>query len=392
MSRCGAGSAGSPSIDFAPGQKGFGVSNPFSWCSRTSVEWGAIMTNEIRRSRRGFGAYAGLGCAFLLSACSSIPDVEIAYYLPTSRTVLTVTQVVDCTTDNKTIIVGNTPTASSTYVADIKKRHTVNLREIEGAGSFLVDSDAKFTFYEDGRLKAVGQFTQGQAEAFVKSAIQLGTSSLSAVGIRSAVDSEEACKTIAAWGHGKPVAITYASVPIDLVDMENKDAELNPIANSEPLYRALAKNLPELKYKVGAFVPNDRRAYDTKATDNQTSPGNIALMVQDTGRIPVTFYADDKTILATEVLVPGKKAYPLPIPRAALFGKQSFSLVLTEAGGISEISYGKNAGASGAANAAAAISDTSAVEVAATKAQADLIYQQQRLARCQQNPTACTAN
>jgi hypothetical protein len=94
------------------------------------------------------------------------------------------------------------------------------------------------------------------------------------------------------------------------------------------------------------------------------------------------------------VAIPSRETYQLPIPKAALFGVQKFSLSLSEAGAITAVNYGKNTGAAGAANAGASIAtaltpESTAARAADLKAQADLIAQQQRLHRCQTNPAAC---
>jgi hypothetical protein len=85
----------------------------------------------------------------------------------------------------------------------------------------------------------------------------------------------------------------------------------------------------------------------------------------------------------------------LPIPKAALFGKQTFSLSLSEAGTITAVDYGKQTGAAGALNAAGSIAtavdpETPTAKAADLKAQADIIAQQQRLLRCQRAPASCT--
>jgi hypothetical protein len=77
--------------------------------------------------------------------------------------------------------------------------------------------------------------------------------------------------------------------------------------------------------------------------------------------------------------------------KAALFGKQTFTVSLSEAGAVMSVGYGKNAGTASALNAIGAIvnTETAAAKAAELKAQADLIAQQQRLVLCQTKPDQC---
>ena len=93
------------------------------------------------------------------------------------------------------------------------------------------------------------------------------------------------------------------------------------------------------------------------------------------------------------VPVPTTTTFAVPIPKAALFGKQTFSLVLAESGRITSLGYGRTAGVPGAlgATAAAAGAETTEdnTEAAAMKAASDLIAQQQRYNNCKLKPSEC---
>lgn len=120
----------------------------------------------------------------------------------------------------------------------------------------------------------------------------------------------------------------------------------------------------------------------------------MPLTLQATGKVRVDLTAQGQSIWTGTIQVPLPQTYLLPIPKAALFGKQSFSLSLSEAGAVTSVDYGKNTGAASALNAAGAIAtaaapETVAAKAAEVKAQADLIAQQQRLARCHANPAQC---
>ena len=90
-----------------------------------------------------------------------------------------------------------------------------------------------------------------------------------------------------------------------------------------------------------------------------------------------------------------KSMYDLPIPKAAFFGTQTFSLAVAESGAITQIGYGANSGASQvlgtAENAVNSFAgQTTAERAAEAKAEADLIAQQQRLIRCIADQINCT--
>ncbi|SEF25605.1 hypothetical protein ABL840_01685 [Variovorax sp. NFACC27] len=91
--------------------------------------------------------------------------------------------------------------------------------------------------------------------------------------------------------------------------------------------------------------------------------------------------------------VPTTDTFVLPIPKAALFGKQTFVLALAESGRVSTLGYGRTTGVPGAFNAATAAATAEITEdnaeAAALKAAADLIAQQQRFNTCKLKPADC---
>jgi hypothetical protein len=103
---------------------------------------------------------------------------------------------------------------------------------------------------------------------------------------------------------------------------------------------------------------------------------------------------DRGVLWETSVTVPETATWQAPVPRAALFGSRKFELSLSEAGrplaiGYTGASGGSSAISAAAAAATAAADDSVLTEAAETKAEADLIAQQQRLVRCRANPETC---
>jgi len=125
-------------------------------------------------------------------------------------------------------------------------------------------------------------------------------------------------------------------------------------------------------------------------------PDDVALELQQTGGLSLKAMpqeAEAEPIGTATVTVPLRDTFVLPIPKAALFGKQSFSLSLADSGRITSIGYGSTTGAPGALNALASVagvqSAEDAAEAAARQAAADLIAQQSRLSACLLDPANC---
>lgn len=340
-----------------------------------------------------------IGAALLAAACSSIPDVEYSYYLPTSSTKITVTQTADCDSAGKRVVVLSTPAASTAYAADVGAPPvTVRIKDIEGAIGPFADSDASFSFTEDGRLKSINQNTAGQGENVVKSAVSL-VGALAPLGggpAKSAATPLSECDTIKAFGGGKPVTLTYVSDSIDLAKPKpllregSFEIKLTPTPDSEFLYGKLSKQLPVLV----AYAKQFRSTHRAQGFSGASVPGDVSIVLRDTAVYSIKVKSDGQTIYAANATVPLNSTYALPIPRAALFGKQNFSLQLTDAGAIQQIDYGKGSGASAGLNAVTAVVNqvepSAAQRVQDLKNQNDLIAQQARSVRCKTNPTSCT--
>jgi hypothetical protein len=119
----------------------------------------------------------------------------------------------------------------------------------------------------------------------------------------------------------------------------------------------------------------------------------VLLKLQKPGFISLSIRSSrpDKEIGSARITVPTGNTYYLPIPKAALFGKQSFTLALSEVGTVTSVFYGKTSGAVGALNAAGAVAnmETDKTQAEKLKAQSDLIAQQQRYVLCTTKPDQC---
>lgn len=80
------------------------------------------------------------------------------------------------------------------------------------------------------------------------------------------------------------------------------------------------------------------------------------------------------------------RPYNLPMPKALVFGKLAFGVSFAESGALTSVQYTSNTGLGQALNvtsaAVTAAQGETAAKAAALKAEADVIAEQQRLARC----------
>lgn len=325
----------------------------------------------------------------VLSACASIPDVTYQYYPAKWSSSLTVTQTVACTPDKKQVIVLSTPTVATQYAGDAS-RPPLQLR-IKDLQRWSADAEVSVTFTDDGRLKSINQSNTGQGEAVVKSAVTLLTALGQAgvfftspdKGVPAAALPQ--CALIESWGGNKPITLTYRAAigPAQL----GAEIVVPPSPDSQALYDQLQGVLPGYRVKVSAVsLAADRGSYTQES-------GDVVVEVQKTGIVLLDIFEQGsaEALATAQVIVPAPETYKLPIPKAALFGKQSFVLSLAESGAVTTLTYGKTVGAPAALNAlySAAATETPASEVANLKAEAELIIQQQRLVTCRARPVDC---
>lgn len=352
-------------------------------------------------------------CSLAVAGCASIPDVEYTYYMSKMNGVATVAQTVTCAKDMKTVVVVNTPSFVPNYSADLARGpYKIDIQAIEGTFHGFADSDANFSFYDDGRLKSINQSTTGQGETVIKSVVSLATT---AAAVASVADIKIQLK---ADQQTQPSPKTACDVIKDFADTSKPDtpvsvslsyrAELKmpgetrhsisfapANVQTEDILKQLKpmRPMPAFTLSIGdAFDPGSR-AMNFRETD-MGSPGNhVDLKLQRIATVEVGILDSIKKgfIWTANVPIPTAKTYDLPIPSAALFGSQKFTLTLSEAGAITQVEYGKGSGAAGAANAATAIlaAESPTTRAGDLRAQADLIAQQQRLNRCQADPTRC---
>ena len=335
----------------------------------------------------------GMGCAVVLAGCAHTPPVDVTYFLAQSEASFKVIRTVACD-DGDNAIVATTVTPTVRHSADRKTgAQTLSLAALKGAFS---DTDVKFDFYEDGRLKGVNASSTGQGESIFKSAISLLTAAAAGELPRDNLPGE--CAKIKKWGGGKPLTLTYEG-GIDLAKDPLKTAQLlSPEAGS--VYYA-----NELKQALGdvCAAVTSRGATSTSAPAQYapSKEGEPLLTLRQPGHATVSITAGPPGLCQADPLWSGEvlvgqfgQSYVLPLPRPAAFGKQVFSVAVAESGAITSLQYASNTGAGQVLNLAgsawtAAQGTTDAQEAAALKAEADVIAAQQRLVQCKANPETC---
>ena len=336
---------------------------------------------------------AALPPLMLLGACATTPDVTVGYYLPRAEAKVQVIQSADCDASKTQVFVANTVTLTTVISSDrTSPRRSVSLKALDGA---FANTDAAFKFTEDGRLQSVNASSTGKGEDVIKSGFTLAATvaRVTELHLTAPVDP---CEVIAKAGGSKPVTLTYGlEKPIVFADEFGKEFELRPDPQSMALHQALKASLPRLTLHLGPPQPiapaATYAAHDAGAV--------VPLTLNHTGTVQLSLVATQDgqatTVWTASPVFPLKSTYDLPIPKAALFGKETFSLTLGDSGAINSVGYGKETGVASALNAANTVAaagegETAAQRAADLKAQVDLIAQQQKLVRCTANPAACS--
>jgi hypothetical protein len=179
-----------------------------------------------------------------------------------------------------------------------------------------------------------------------------------------------------------------------------------PDANSQSAYKEINAVIPMSLFTVETSpnpVALDQDQYGNAAFLPENGNSNVALL--DLNRIAVTDLivrgpagdlSQSRPIWQGQYPVPLREIYQLPIPKAAAFGKQQFTLSLSSYGSITKMEYNKTSGAGDLTDSAAAVAKalqkpTAEQEATALSGQAHLIYQTERLAQCQAEPAKCSS-
>ena len=359
--------------------------------------------------------------ALVASGCARTPNVEIGYYLPESVLSLEVTRVVTCDKDKNPIVASAfIPTVS--HSADRSAFKRIALGELDG---FLSNSKLTFEFYEDGRLKGINTTSTGRGQEFIKSAASLAAS---LGGIPKASETapsvsteqltpqstkiestengkspnEKLCDRIeqAVKGKHKVLTLNYGGV-VELSECKGKHLPLVAKHESKVHVDYLRSEGADLGSITVSAKPVGHSDFARSAFENRRPP-DVELEMREPAAVNVEVTIDGGVFESTRDFWSGTvlmaqcgREFQIPVPKAALFGEQTFELAVAESGAVTKLSYKKDTGAAEVVGVGQDVLDAlgpiarANAQATAMKAEADRIAAQQRLVRCRADPENC---
>jgi len=307
---------------------------------------------------------------------------------------------------NDFVLIADALTPSVAHSADRSKETTMVFALSEMRGAFS-DSDVKFEYYDDGRLKGFNGASTGQGEAALKTALAVIGGLVALDGGSRSYPTE--CAAIKKIGGDKPLLLTYTldlvlekTVPDSTGQSEKKILNTDyqtfrPEAVTSVIVEehALAPAIGRVCAKISEVSQPSPRV------DYQANEDDILLPVREPGLVKVKVTTGNDSKCGINEIWEGDLAiaqfgtpYELPIPPATMFGKRAMAVAFAESGAIASVQFTSNSGAGQALNVAnslltASNGETAAEKAAALKAEADLIAQQQRLLACLAEPKNC---
>jgi hypothetical protein len=329
--------------------------------------------------------FVGTSISLLLAGCASVPPVTMSYYPPAASTEVKVIQTIGCNTAKTDFVIGYAVTATTSYFRRPNvDPHTFKLATL---GSRWADASGTFIFTEDGRLRSINTSSTGQGEAIIKAGAAMVTAVVG-LGIVSP------CDAVTAAGKDGVVSLVYTARIDPTLNPSTQVSLLGLNAADTAIRERIGSTLPVPELVIGA---GERNAPPISLPDNAPAGDVVMLTLNHTLTRTMTVREPGRAspLWTSTVVAPETATYQLPIPRAALFGTRTFGLVLADSGQPTSGGYSATSGAAGFLNtvgtvATALTDDSVAAQAADTKAEADLIAQQQRLVRCRANPSACT--
>lgn len=347
----------------------------------------------------------------VLTGCAAIPDVTVSYRAVGWSVQVAVVHTITCTADGGLAVVDRGATFLPVYSADPRASFALRLKDLD---RFFADADVALALTDDGRLKSINQSTTGQGEAVVKSAIGAAAAWAAAplpipnvaAGIQlfsnNKFDKEvgpkqppRVCDVVRKWSRAAADDLPQVSV-IQAISVRFPPAVGPSSASPSKDQEALVNELGNAGLNIsGAVVAtlNPQTLQPILNPSQEVKSNEVGVTLQHLGTLAVTASDAQGTVGSKSMVVPLAATFVLPIPKAALFGKQAFSLTLSEAGRITNLGYGRTTGVPGALGTVSTIAghevteDTA--EAASLKAASDLIAQQQRYTNCRLKPAEC---
>jgi hypothetical protein len=335
-------------------------------------------------------------CLTILGGCASAPNATFSYHPPVLQVAVSVTLTVSCNGDKTAPVFQISTAVTPTYTADKHVTWSIDLPH-----SAFADVDFNPQFTDDGQLTSIGSTLTGQGTTILKDVIALGVD-VAAVG----------------GGNGNKAALPVCSGllanPVNIIYDTNLDFSTNipgpsdaPVALKPRSYLlsldvALRHQLANFNmpfFTAQVTVTDDDRVQFDDASRNGGSYIGLKLREVKNGELVIKDSTSGYKVYdsALAIPLPGdvNQYYTVLLPKPALFGGSVFSLTLSTSGAIKSIDYKTTSGTASAievgSSAITAATPTSAAARAADlKAQADVIAQQTRLAKCIATPASCS--
>ncbi len=369
------------------------------------------------------GIVKGLLFLMLMTGCAGLPEFHVSYYLPKTSMNATVNQLISCTpgqtaadgtTTGRKLMFAYAVTPAISHQADTSARNTIDLKELEKAHS---NAEIGLEFYADGRLKSISAKSVGQGKAIMESAIAVANTVWPLHGGGTSSNEDKACDYIKkatgkdngtgvlaiAYTLDKAISVTHATGTIPALEPSESTTEhyttltsLNVLPKIE--LKAVRKD-GSLSSSAGELTqdfPSGITAGDDRNTSVCGDVSGDRLVLRETALVRVALSVDGSASPSWQgsAIAATDTCFSVPLMDTALFGSRYLKISLDGNGMVTaldlESSQGLSDGLGTLGSSITAISPTDSAEAQALKAESDLIYQQQRLLRCQADPASCT--
>ena len=356
-----------------------------------------------------------LGLAMItLSGCAKIPEATLTYFLPKAEVKVTIKQDVDCTDESNPLVTTELE-FNNVYSADPSKRKTLDISNID---TFYSHGDIDISFTKDGRLTGLNSTVTGDGSEIIKVVSTIAdVAGIPGLDIFPLADDatlwrrairdesisgpirpieetnpiEEACKEINRVAGKQPLSLTSEAVIPFTKEVVVGDLPVVLTKYSKSFYDSIKYILGDFKFSVS------KTESGAPVLTNSSSNESVVLVRPAMTSIEVIriIGGETGTSFSAEVPVPQwGEEYSVPIPTPPLFGKNNISLKLYDSGTINQLKYGSVDDVKELSSALSTLHEkldlTAEEKAKLLKAEADLIVQQQRLAKCRANPEACT--
>ena len=281
-----------------------------------------------------------IATAAAMAGCAHLPDATVNYYLAQTKVSFKVVRTVACDAQDE-VIVSNAATPSATHSADRSTGFPLKLAGLKGTFS---DTDTKFDFYDDGRLKGVNATSTGQGEAILKTVVSIASAIFAFDGGPPRFPNE--CAAIRKVDGGKALTLTYQGE----IDLKKGVGELQSIPPDTTSGVYATRFASAIGTVCAAIVATERPTVPVSSTPatgvllHARQPGLVRIRVTAGTGGPLgcegrEIWLDE--VPAAQLGVP----YDLPIPAPATFGKQVFAASFAESGALASLQYASNTGA-----------------------------------------------